>query len=106
MPPAPPGDWAGRVGAGECIPGRIMPDPLEGDGLESGRWYELPPPPLPTLPPLEPLPPPPELPPTDPEPLPVETAPLPDPRSAGECPGPPKLSDGLPAPPSEGGREP
>lgn len=38
FPPFPPGDCAGRVGAGECSPGRIIPELLEGEGLESGRW--------------------------------------------------------------------
>lgn len=34
----PPGDWVAQEGAGECIPGRTIPEPLEGEGLESGMW--------------------------------------------------------------------
>lgn len=89
LPPFPPGDCAGRVGAGECRPGRIIPELLEGDGLESGRWYD--PPPLATLalPPPEPPPTLPELPAPDPVVLLVVPVPPPDTISAGECPVPP-----------------
>lgn len=33
---APPGDWVGQVGTGECSPGRMMPEVPDGEGLESG----------------------------------------------------------------------
>lgn len=38
LDPAPTGDWAGRDGAGECKPGWMIPELLDGDGLESGMW--------------------------------------------------------------------
>lgn len=80
----------------------MIPELLEGDGLESGRWYD--PPPLATL--LLPAPPPPELAPPEPAPLLVVPVPPPDPIRAGECPGPPYPIEGLPAPPRDGGKEP
>lgn len=36
--PEPPGDCAGRVETGECNPGRLILELMEGDGLDSGRW--------------------------------------------------------------------
>lgn len=99
LEPAPPGDCVGQAGAGECIPGRMIPELAEGEGLESGMWYDAPPLPPPPPPPLslaKPLPvPPPEL--VFPLPalllLPPPEAPVPDEppdlNRAGECPGAP-----------------
>lgn len=36
--PGPPGDCAGRAAAGECNPGQLMVELMEGEGLDSGRW--------------------------------------------------------------------
>lgn len=57
---------------------------IEGDGLESGRWYDPPAPPLATLLLLLVA----ELPPVEPVPLAVEPVPPPEPIRAGECPVP------------------
>lgn len=36
LEPGPPGDCVGQLGAGECNPGRMMPELPDGEGLESG----------------------------------------------------------------------
>lgn len=36
--PEPPGDCAWRAEAGECNPGQLIVELMEGDGQGSGRW--------------------------------------------------------------------
>lgn len=86
--PEPPGDCAGRAAAGECNPGRLIVEPMEGEGLDSGRWYEL----LPPLPTLEGPLPEPAGPTPPPSPAAPDTGPLPV-----EPPAFPYPKDGLPA---------
>lgn len=72
------------MGAGECSPGLMIAELIEGEGLESGRWYDPPAPPLATLLVLLAA----EPPPAEPVPLLVEPVPPPEPIRAGECPVP------------------
>lgn len=38
LAPEPPGDCAGRAEAGECNPGRLIAELMEGEGLDSFKW--------------------------------------------------------------------
>lgn len=38
LEPVPPGVLVGQAGAGECNPGRLIPELADGEGIDSGIW--------------------------------------------------------------------